>query len=146
MLGLNKAYFIGRVGRDPELKTSGKGTSFTHVTIAVPNRKQQDDGSWLDSPDWHRLVAFGKTAEWIVRDARKGDAIAVECVIRHKKWNDKDGQTHYETSILVEQLLWHMRKAGTTASVPVEDPRSPVAGLPTQIGPIGATTEEELPF
>ena len=56
MLGLNKAYFIGRVGRDPDLKSSSKGNPFAHVTIAVPNRKQQEDGTWQDSPDWHRLV------------------------------------------------------------------------------------------
>ena len=149
MLGLNKAYFIGRVGRDPEHRTSSKGTAFATVTIAVPNRRQQDDGTWIDNPDWHRLVAFGKVADWLSRDVRKGDSVAVECCVRHKKWSDKDGQTRYETSIVVERLLWHMRKVGAQAVIPALDAQSPAVGLPEQVEPVvevGTPNEDELPF
>ena len=150
MLGLNKAYFIGRVGRDPDLKTSKQGHPFASFTIAVPHRRQQEDGSWIDNPDWQRVVAFGKTAEWVTKDVHKGDAIAVECAVRQGKWTDKDGHQRYETSLVIDRLLWHSRKHGAKSpELPPMDAGSPVADLPIRVEPVTIEDEgceTEIPF
>jgi single-strand DNA-binding protein len=150
MLGLNKAYFIGHVGRDPELRTSAKGINVANVTIAVPHRRQQDDGTWVDNPDWHRLTAFSKVADWVSRDVRKGDAIAVECVVRQNKWTDKDGQPRWDTALIMERLLWHGRKAAKANVLPPLGPNSTVADLPSQLPALREEDQEsageEIPF
>lgn len=111
MLGLNKAYFIGRVGNDPELRTSAaKGTPYCKLSLATPNHRKVED-QWVDTPDWHRLTAFGPTAERLARNVHKGDGLAVECTVRQGKWTDKEGNAHYETNLVVDRVLWSMPRA-----------------------------------
>lgn len=109
MQGLNRAYFIGNLGRDPELRTTRGGQSVITLNLATPHGRKQGE-EWVDTPDWHRLTAFGKTAESLSRNAHKGDMIALECVVRPGKWTDKDGQVHYEVNLYVERVLWISQK------------------------------------
>jgi single-strand DNA-binding protein len=109
MNGLNKAYFIGNLGRDPESKVARSGQTVVSFSLATPHVRKEGDG-WVDNPDWHRLTAFGKTAESILKNAHKGDTMAVECVVRPGKWTDKEGATHYEVNLYVERVLWISQK------------------------------------
>jgi len=111
MVGLNKAFLIGRVGQDPEMKTSvSKGTPYCKLTLATPNHKKEGE-TWVDNPDWHRLTVFGPNAERVAKNVKKGDSLAVECSIRQGKWTDKDGQQRHETSLLVDRVLWTVPRA-----------------------------------
>ncbi len=116
MNGLNKAYFIGHLGRDPEPRTTPGGTTLVRLSLATPHARK-DGENWVDTPDWHRLTAFGKTAESLLRNAHKGDMIAVESVVRPNRWTDKDGQAHYEVNLYVERVLWISQKRRTPGAV-----------------------------
>ncbi len=113
MNGLNRAYFIGNLGRDPETRTTRNDSVVVSVTLATPHVRKDGD-NWVDTPDWHRITAFGKTAENILRNAHKGDTMAVECVVRPNRWTDKEGQTRYDVNLYVERVLWISRKRGAT--------------------------------
>ncbi len=116
MLGLNKAYFIGNLGRDPEARTTKNGQTVVSFSLATPHAKKEGE-AWIDTPDWHRITAFGKTAESLLKNAHKGDTMAVECVVRPGKWTDKEGNTHYEVNLYVERVLWvSQKRRGTEAS------------------------------
>jgi single-strand DNA-binding protein len=105
MRGLNKAYFIGNIGHEPELRTTANGKPLLKLNIATRSARKVND-TWVEQPDWHRLTIFGKNAEWIARAAHKGDMIAVDCVVRPNRWTDKDGRNHNEIDLVVERVLW----------------------------------------
>ncbi len=141
MLGLNKAFLIGHVGQDPEIKTSpNKGTTYCKLTLATPNHKKEGE-TWVDHPDWHRLTLFGLPAERVAKSVKKGDTLAVECTIRHGKWTDKDGQQRYETSLLVDRVLWTVPKAQRAEEFGSGRP----PGQPEDF-PVSAPEVDQIPF
>jgi single-strand DNA-binding protein len=112
MKGLNRAFFIGHLGHDPELRSSASGLALLKVSIATPASRKVNE-TWIDTPDWHRLTLFGQEAEFLGRYAKKGDSLAVECSIRPSRWTDKEGQTHHEVSLVVDRVLWLSSRART---------------------------------
>lgn len=104
MKGLNRAYLIGNLGHDPEMRTTQSGQPMLKLSLATP-RSQKVNDQWVEVPDWHRLTVFGSEAEFLGRFARKGYVLAVECSIRPSRWTDKEGQPHYDVSLIVERVL-----------------------------------------
>ena len=133
MRGLNKAFLIGNIGHEPDLRTAANGTPVLKLNVATPSARKVND-TWVDTPDWHRLTFFGKTAEYVARTAHKGDLIAVECVIRPSKWTDREQVTRYDVSLVVDRLLaLHSRSRPSFAladATPVDAADAPVAHDP----------------
>jgi single-strand DNA-binding protein len=104
MKTVNKAILLGHVGKAPEVKTTGGGTIVANFSIATSDRHKDAQGNWQDDTQWHDLVAFGRTAE-IVRDyVLKGSKLYVEGRIHTRTW-EKDGQKHYRTEIVANELV-----------------------------------------
>jgi single-strand DNA-binding protein len=103
--GVNKVFLLGRLGKDPEIRTTAGGMTVASFTVATSDRVKGQDGQWTDKTEWHNLVAFQRTAE-IVRDyCKKGKEIFVEGKIQTRSWDDKEsGQKKYRTEILVNEL------------------------------------------
>lgn len=116
-MGLNKAYLMGRIGADPDVRTAASGTQVVRVNLATP-RPHKEGGTWVESTDWHRLVAFGRSGDYLAKYAHKGDALAVECSIRNNNWADKKGVQHYDTALHVERVLWLSTKRPTAPTGP----------------------------
>ena len=76
MNGMNRVILIGHIGSDPEVRSTASGKRVVRLSIATNNARKVD-GSWVDSTDWHRVVAFDRTADFLGRFARKGDLLAV---------------------------------------------------------------------
>ena len=121
MKGLNKAYLIGHVGQDVELRTTASGKRVARVSLATPNTRKIGE-EWVDVPDWHRLVAFDKEAEFLADYARKGGTLAVECAIRPNKWTDRDNVTRYEVQLVVDRVLWLNVPKSNTPPAPTPAP------------------------
>lgn len=123
MRGLNKAFLIGNIGHEPELRTAASGTAILKLNVATPSVRKVND-AYIDTPDWHRLTLFGKNAEYVARTAHKGDLIAVECTIRPSKWTDREQVTRYDVSLIVDRVLaLHSRSRAAFAladAVPVD--------------------------
>jgi single-strand DNA-binding protein len=103
--GVNKVFLLGRLGKDPEIRTTAGGMTVASFTVATSDRVKGQDGQWTDKTEWHNLVAFQRTAE-IVRDyCKKGKEVFVEGKIQTRSWDDKEsGQKKYRTEILVNEL------------------------------------------
>jgi single-stranded DNA-binding protein len=84
----------------------------------------------------------------LVRNAHKGDAMAVECVVRPSRWTDKEGQTRYDVNLYIERVLWISRKRAAAVAPDV----GVAAIVEVESDPAPATVEgdeaagEELPF
>ena len=130
MRGLNKAYLIGFIGQDPELRTTAAGKSIGKVSLATPvSRKSGDE--WVESQDWHRITLWERNADFLARYGKKGAMLAVECVIRPSKWTDRDGRTHHEVNLIVDRVLWLNTKATSDSlTEPPPAPSEPEEGGP----------------
>lgn len=92
---MNKAILIGRLARDPDVRTSQDGKMVARYTLAV-NRIN-------DQADFIRCVAFGKSAEFAEKYLRKGTKIAVEGRIQTGSYTDRDGRKVYMTEVIIER-------------------------------------------
>jgi single-strand DNA-binding protein len=102
-MSVNKVILVGHLGADPETRTTGGGTVVANLRLATSERVKQGD-QWADHTEWHRVVAFGRTAENVARYLKKGRQIYVEGKIRTKKYTDKEGQEKYSTEIIADQI------------------------------------------
>ena len=100
----NKVQLIGHVGQEPEVKTINN-KKVANLTIATNDFYYNEKGDKVEQTEWHRITAWGKTAEIIEKYVVKGKEIAIEGKLSHRSYDDKDGNKRYVTEILVNELL-----------------------------------------
>jgi single-strand DNA-binding protein len=101
---VNKVILLGNLGQDPELRNTQGGTAVCNLNIATSERTRDKDGNWSDHTEWHRVVAFGRTAENVAQYCKKGRQLFVEGRLRTRKWQDKSGQDKYSTEIVADSV------------------------------------------
>lgn len=101
---INKAFLIGRVGKDPEIK-SGNGGNIARFSLATSESwKDKNTGEKKENTEWHNIVAFEPFAN-VVRDyVKKGDKLYIEGKITTNKWTDQQGVERHSTSIQAQVL------------------------------------------
>lgn len=119
MANLNKVMLIGRLTRDPEIKTFGNGGKVANVGFAVNNRKKnKDSGQWEDVPVWIDLKAFNretgrKTADLIESSLKKGQQIYVEGHLVLEEWTGKeDGKKMSKMVVYVDDFQFLEKREG----------------------------------
>ena len=98
---MNKVILVGRLGRDPELRTTGGGQSVCRFTVAVDRRFKRDG---QPTADFISVVAFGKQAELINQYLGKGRRIALEGRIQTGSYTANDGSKHYTTDVILDNF------------------------------------------
>ncbi|MFV8374328.1 single-stranded DNA-binding protein [Flavobacterium sp. LB1P62] len=101
----NKVQLIGHVGNDPEIKTFDGGKKLVNFTLATNESYKNDKGEKVEETQWHKLVAWGKTAEIIEKYVTKGKEIAIEGKLTHRSYDDKNGEKRYITEVVVNDVL-----------------------------------------
>ena len=102
---LNLCQFIGRLGKDPELRYMPSGDPVANFSIAVGSQwKDKSSGEKKESTEWVRIAAFGKLAEIIGEYCTKGKQVYVAGRMQTRKWEDKDGVTKYSTEVIADRL------------------------------------------
>lgn len=103
MSGLNKAFIIGRLGADPEVKPAG-GNTVAQMSVATSENWTDKNGQKQERTEWHRVVVWGKLAELCGKYLSKGRQVFVEGRIQTRSWEDKDGQKRYTTEIVASTV------------------------------------------
>ncbi len=101
----NKVQLIGHVGNDPEVKNLEGGKKLANITIATNDYYYKENGDKVESTEWHRVTAWGKTAEIIEKYVVKGKEIAIEGKLTHRSYDDKNGEKRYITEVVVSDIL-----------------------------------------
>jgi single-strand DNA-binding protein len=101
---VNKVILIGNLGRDPELRYTQSGTAVATLNLATSRRYKDRDGSWQEQTEWHRVVAWARTAEVVNEYASKGRQLYVEGRLQTRQWEDRDGNTKYTTEVIAENI------------------------------------------
>jgi len=107
MSSLNKAMLIGRLGQDPEVRYTQSNTAVANFSLATNERYKDRNGEYQERTEWHRIVAWGRTAEICQEYLNKGSLVYIEGPIQTREWEDKDGQKKYTTEVkaLTMQML-----------------------------------------
>ena len=101
----NRVQLIGHVGNDPEIKNLEGGKKVANLTIATNDSYKNDKGEKVEQTEWHKVVAWGKTAEIIEKYVTKGKEIAIEGKLTHRSYDDKNGEKRYITEVVVNDIL-----------------------------------------
>lgn len=98
---INKVVLVGNLGQDPELRSTGNGTSVCSISVATSHRVKDGD-EWKDKTEWHKVVVWGHAAEFVSKYGVKGRQVYVEGRLQTRKWQDKDGNDRYSTEVVAE--------------------------------------------
>ncbi|CUR70318.1 single-stranded DNA-binding protein [Achromobacter xylosoxidans] len=126
---LNKCMFIGRLGRDPEVRYIGDGTPVCSFSLAVGWKTSNKDGT-----EWIPAVAFGKLAEICGEYLSKGKQVYVEGRWNTQKFQDKEtGADRYQTRLVLDQMqmLGSKDDAAPATAKPAAKPATKPAPKPT---------------
>lgn len=126
MPNLNKVQIIGNVGQDPELRYTPNGNPVCTFSVAVNRRYSAADGEKREETEWFNIVAWNKLAETINQFVNKGMSIYVEGRLKTRNWEGQDGQKHYKTEVIAQQVQFLSRRAEEQAiESKVEDEGGP---------------------
>lgn len=129
---MNKTILMGRLTRDPETRyTQTSNTQVTSFTLAV-NRRFTKEGQ--PSADFINVIAWSKTAEFVSKYFKKGQQVGVVGRIQTRNYDDEQGQKHYVTEVVAEEVYFADTKKEESTSAPVEENQFEI------------TSDDDLPF
>ena len=113
---MNRVVLVGRLTRDPEMRTTSSGISQTRFTIAVNRRTANQNGQ--READFINCVAWRGTAETIAKYLKKGREIAVEGRLQTGSYDAQDGTKRYTTDVVVDNFTFI---GGGSSDAPVDN-------------------------
>jgi len=143
---LNQCNFIGNITRDIELRYASSGTAIANFSIACNDSyKNKDTGEQVDTTEFVNIVAFGKLAEIMGQYLSKGSKVYIEGKMKTDKY-DKEGQTHYSTKIVANNML--MLDSKNQGALKQQASTAAQQGRPAQSAPtpVDADFDDDIPF
>ena len=102
---MNKVILMGRLTRDPDIRyTQSSNTLVASFSLAV-NRRFVKEGEERQA-DFINIVAWGKTGEFCSKYFSKGQQIGIVGRIQTRTWDDEQGQKHYVTEVIAEEVYF----------------------------------------
>ena len=139
-MDLNKVMIIGRLTRDPELRTTPNGTNVCQLGLATNFvYTNQQSGQKVEQVEYHTVVLWRKLAEIANQYLKKGRRVYIEGRLQTRTWDGKDGSKRNRTEIVADNMI--MLDGGGSAKSGAAAPVAPSPAEETQVS--GA--EEELP-
>jgi single-strand DNA-binding protein len=115
MYSLNRATVIGNITRDPELRYTPNGQAVTSFSVATNRRwKNQATNEFQEATEYHDVVAWGKTAEFVANFLKKGNKIYVDGRLQTRSWETPDGVKQRRTEIIIENFVPLTPKGGAS--------------------------------
>lgn len=111
---------LGRLTKDVDVRyTQTNNKMVAHFTLAV-NRRFTRQGEERQA-DFFNVVAYGKTAEFTNKYFKKGQQVVVIGRLQNRNWTDEQGQKHYITEIIAEEVYFADSKKDNAPSDAPED-------------------------
>jgi len=111
-MNLNKAIIIGRLTRDPEIRTTPSGQQVASFGVATNRIWKNADGEKQKKTEFHNIVAWGKLGEICGQYLSKGQEIYIEGRIETRNWESQDGTRRNRTEIIAENMQMGQRPSG----------------------------------
>ena len=140
---MNKVILMGRLTRDTEVRyTQTNNTLVCNYSLAV-NRRFARQGEERQA-DFFNIVAWGKTGEFCSKYFKKGQQVGVIGRLQTRSWDDDNGQKHYATEVVAEEVYFaDSRRDGEGSSSVVDTFGEDLAqNADFQVN----ATDDDLPF
>lgn len=139
-MSVNKAILVGRLGKDPELRSTESGKAVCTFSLATTDRWTGDDGLKKEATTWHNIVAWGRQAEVIKEYLAKGKEVYIEGRIVNRSYDDKEGNKRYVSEVVVQNFQFIGGKSSPETQTGQTNSGSGAEG------PQGAENDDDLPF
>lgn len=103
-MNLNKAFILGNVTRDPEVRALPSGQQVASFGIATNRFYTDNVGQKKQDAEFHNIVCFGKLADIASRYLNKGSLVLIEGRIKTRNWQNSQGIKQYRTEIIADNL------------------------------------------
>ncbi len=147
-MNLNKVILVGRLTRDPELRSTPSGSPVCSFGLAT-NRVWQDRETRekKQETEYHNIVLWRRLAEIASQYLRKGSLVLIEGRLQTRSWEDPSGNKRQKTEVVAESLQLAPRSLGREES-PKNEGQSQSQGQPSQAykPPASSIPEEEIPI
>ena len=111
MPSLNKVCIIGYLGSDPQMRDLGDGLSITTFHVAVNRPFTGEGGERKTETEWFNIVAWRRMAEHCYNHLHKSSLVFIEGHLKTRHWEGQDGQTHYQTEVVADNVQFLDPKA-----------------------------------
>ncbi len=148
---LNKAFVIGNLTKDPEVRALPSGAKVCTFSVATNRVWKDKNGARQESADFHNIVVFGRQAETAAQYLRKGSGVLIEGRMQTRSWDAQDGTKKYRTEVVADRVQFGARPGtagggessfgGSTAGS--STPRATGAAQTSKSGAIDATADKD---
>jgi len=101
----NSVQLIGNLGKDIEIKAFDNGKKLAKFSLATNEFYKNNKGEKVQETQWHNIIAWGKTAEFMEKSLSKGSEVAIKGKLTHRSYDDKDGVTRYISEIIAQEFM-----------------------------------------
>lgn len=151
-MDLNRVMIIGRLTRDPELRSLPSGRSVASFSVATNRQWTDAQGQKQKQVEYHNIVVWSKLAEVANQYLKKGSQVYVEGHLQTREWTAQDGTKKNRTEIICDSFIMLGSRAGGEGSD--FTPPSSVGAAPSMATPSAAPQEvveeeikvEDIPF
>lgn len=151
-MNVNKAIIVGRMTRDPEMRTTPSGQSVVSMSLATNNYWTDKSGTKQERTEFHNVVLWGKLAEIAAQYLTKGQECYIEGRLQTRAYTGKDNIERKTTEIVAESMQLGSRaqgggsqggyQGGNRSAAPAAATGSVASKGPAQAA---APMEEEIP-
>lgn len=117
MASVNRVILIGRLGDEPAVHTTDKGT-IANLSVATTENWKTKDGERKEHIEWHRVVLYGQPAKFAEGNLHKGSQVYVEGRIQTRKWEDKSGNERTTTEVVADRIKALGKKESKDEEIP----------------------------
>lgn len=103
---MNQIILMGRLTKDPKIQYTQSSNSLPMATYTLAVARRGDS----DVSDYFNCVTWGKSAEFVEKYLRKGMKIIITGRVEFNKWQDRQGEVHYYTSVIVGEHYFAEKK------------------------------------
>ena len=101
---LNQVNMLGRLVKDPEMRSTTTGKNVASFTLAVPRRFAPKDAQV--TADFFNVTAWGKLGDFVCKYFKKGQQVVISGKLENRSWVDESGNKKYATDIVIEQAYF----------------------------------------
>ena len=147
-MDLNKVMIIGRLTRDPEIKTIPSGQAVASFSLATNRVWTDNAGQKQEAVEYHNIVAWRRLAEICGQYLRKGSKIYIEGRLQTRKWQGQDGQDRYTTEIVASEMQMLGARGGGSSDASAKQYAGASGGSSAPAASAGGADDfdDDIPF
>jgi single-strand DNA-binding protein len=139
---LNRVTLVGRLTRDPEIRTTAGGTDVANIRLAFTSRRKDNTGAWVDQSNYIDVVVFGAQAASAGQYLSKGRKIGTDGRLSWREWTQQDGSKRQSIEVIADSIFYldSNQDSNGNGSTSTDDlaPATPVAA--------GSPGPDDAPF